>query len=218
MFKFRLAHLSLVLASIGFTLAPAVVGFAPAAYAAVSPEVGKHLQEAQALTKKGKFREALAKVHDADSVGSKTAADTYTIEGMRASLATKLGDNALAIRSYEALLASGKVPASEQVTYAQAIAGLYYRNKDYPKTITWINRYLKEGGNDQNMRALLTQTYYLSGNCAQVNKEIQGELRVADKNGRALSEDQLQLLATCATKQGVIVCFAGSQALLGIIG
>jgi hypothetical protein len=202
MSQFRFAHLGLAMAAIGFTLAPAIVGFAPDARAqTVSAAVGQHLQAAQALEKKGKHKEALAQIRDADSASGKTANDSYVIEGLRASIATKLGDHAMAIRSYEALLASGKVPSSSQITYVQAIAGLHYRQKDYPKAITWINRYLKEGGNDQSMRALLTQTYYLLGNCAQVNKQIQGDLRSADKNGRALGEDQLQLLATCARKQ-----------------
>ncbi len=201
MFRFRLAHLSLALAAIGFTLAPPMLGLGPVAHAAVSAEVGKHLQAAQEFMKKSKFKEAMAKIAEADRAPGKTAADSLVIEGLRASVATSLGDKATANRSYETLLESGKVPADAQSNYIKAIAGNYYSMKDYPKAITWITRYLKEGGNDPQMRALLTQTQYLSGNCGQVMKEIQAELRNADKAGRALGEDQLQLLANCANKQ-----------------
>lgn len=203
MSQFRLAHFGLVLAAIGFTMAPPLVGLAPLAHAAssVSPEVGKHLQAATELIKKQKFKEAMAQVHDADNAGGKSANDNYTIESMRAYLANAMGDRPQAIRSYEMLLASGKAPASEQIKFIQAIAGLYYSQKDYPKAITWINRYLKEGGDDPKMRSLLTQTYFLNNDCARVSKEIQGELRAADKSGRALGEEQLQLLANCADKQ-----------------
>lgn len=201
MFRFRLAHLGLAMAAIGFTLAQPLVGLGPVAHAAVSAEVGKHLQAAQDLMKKGKYKEAMAKVNDADRAGGKTATDSYTIEGMRASIATSLGDKATAARAYEALLASGKVPAGEQSNYVKAIAGNYYSLKEYGKAITWINRYLKEGGNDPQMRALLTQTQFLTGNCAQVVKDIQGDLRASERSGRPLGEDQLQILANCANKQ-----------------
>lgn len=201
MFRFRLAHLGLAMAAIGFTLAQPLVGLGPVAHAAVSAEVGKHLQAAQDLMKKGKYKEAMGKVNDAERAGNKTAQDSYTIEGMRASIATSLGDKATAARAYEALLASGKVPAAEQSNYVKAIAGNYYSLKEYGKAVTWINRYLKEGGNDPQMRALLTQTQFLTGNCAQVVKDIQGDMRAAEKSGRPLGEDQLQILANCANKQ-----------------
>jgi hypothetical protein len=204
MFGFRLARAGrtyLLMAAIGFTFVPPLLGLNPLAHAALSPEVGKHLQAAQESMKKGKFKEALAQIADADRAPGKNAGDSFVIEGLRASAATSLGDKATAIRSYEALLASGKVPADAQSNYIKAIAGNYYSLKDYPKAITWISRYLKEGGNDPQMRALLTQTQFLSGNCDQVMKEIQGELRASDKSGRALSEEQLQLLANCANKQ-----------------
>ena len=69
---------------------------------------------------------------------------------------------------------------------------MYFTQKDYPKATLWINRYLKEGGNDSQMRALLQQIQFQSGNCAQIVKDIQGELKAADRSGRALPETQLQ--------------------------
>lgn len=201
MSSFRFAHLGLVLATaIGFTLAQPIVGLGNLAHA-VTAEVGKHLQAAQELAKKGKYKEAMAKVADADRSPGKNAGDLYAIEGTRASIATALGDKATAIRSYEALLNSGKIAGGDQIKYVQAIAGMYYSLKDYPRAVTWINRYLKEGGNDPQMRALLTQTYFLTGDCARVTRDIQGDMKVAEKSGRALSEEQYQLLANCANKQ-----------------
>eukprot|EP01034_Spumella_vulgaris_P028224 gene28224-35045_t len=67
MTKFRLAHLGLVMAAIGFTAAAPLTGLTSVAYAAdaVSAAVGKPLQEAQKLTSSGKHREALAKLKEA---------------------------------------------------------------------------------------------------------------------------------------------------------
>ena len=53
----------------------------------VRPEVGKPLQAAQDMMKANKFKEALAKVREADAVGGKTPYETYMVESMRGSAA-----------------------------------------------------------------------------------------------------------------------------------
>ena len=108
MSKFRLAHLGLVMAAIGFTAATPVIGLGSLAYAAdtVRAEVGKPLQEAQKLASSGKNKEALAKLREADSVSGKTAFESYQIERVRASAAAGAGDNATAIKAFEAVINS----------------------------------------------------------------------------------------------------------------
>lgn len=202
MSQFRLAHLGLILAAFGFNMAPPVVGIVSSAYAAdtLRPEVGKPLQAASELMKQRKAKEALAKVREADAVGGKTAFETFTVDRMRASIAMAAGDNELAIKSFEAVIASGRLAAGEQIKYIETVAGLYYRAKDYSKAATWISRYLKEGGTDPTMRALLTQTYYQSNDFARAAKETAAEVAAAEKSGRKPSEEQLQLLANCADR------------------
>ena len=70
------------------------------------PEVGKPLQAAQDHMKAQRFKEALAKVREADAVGSKTANEQTLIERMRLSAALGAGDNGAAERAFEALSAS----------------------------------------------------------------------------------------------------------------
>ena len=195
MTKFRLAHLGLVMAAVGFTAATPMLGLAPLAYAAdtVRAEVGKPLQEAQKLTASGKHKEALSKLREADNIGGKTPFETYQIERVRASAAAAAGDNDAAIRAFEFLINSNRLSPAEAPKFTQGLAGFYYRAKDWPKAITWINRSLKDGENAQ-MRALLIQTYYISGNYAAAAKELQA-------NGRASSEEQLQMLANIQLKQ-----------------
>jgi hypothetical protein len=93
MSKFRLAHLGLALAALGFTAAAPVVGLAPA-YAAetLRPEVGKPLQQAQQQMKAGKNKEALATLRQLDSVGGKSENEKYLIERTRAGAASSAGD------------------------------------------------------------------------------------------------------------------------------
>jgi tetratricopeptide (TPR) repeat protein len=195
MTKFRLAHLGLVMAAIGFTAAAPMVGLSSVAYAAeaVRAEIGKPLQEAQKLAAAGKNKEALAKLRETDSVGGKTPNESYLIERTRASAAAAAGDNDAAAKAFEAVINSGKLSAAEQPKFTQALAGIYYRAKDYPKAITWIQRALKDNPNDGQMHELLIQTYYISGKYAEAAKELQGS--------KSNSEQSLQMLANIQLKQ-----------------
>ena len=93
-------------------LASFLVAAIPNGYAQekVRPEVGKPLQAAQDLMKTNKFKDALAKVREADAVSGKTPYEAYMIERMRASAATGAKEGDTAIRAYEAVVASGKAP------------------------------------------------------------------------------------------------------------
>src|ERR1700682_6553636 len=127
------------------------------------PEVGKILQGAQELLKAQKPKEALAKVREADVVSGKTPYESYVVERMRAAAAAGAGDVPAAIQAFEAVIASGRLPQPELLTMTQALAGSYYRNKDYPKAIAWGARYFKEGGTDPQLRLMLIHSYYLNG-------------------------------------------------------
>jgi tetratricopeptide (TPR) repeat protein len=195
MTKFRLAHLGLVMAAIGFTAAAPLAGLTSVAYAAesVRAEIGKPLQEAQKLAGAGKNKEALAKLKETDGVGGKTANETYLIERTRASAAASAGDYETAAKAFESVINSGKLSSAEQPKFTQALAGIYYRIKDYPKAITWIQRALKDNPNDGQMYELLIQTYYISGKYQEAAKEL--------SSAKNLSEAQLGMLANIQLKQ-----------------
>ena len=192
-----------LLAVSGVTILPVVLDQASVAFAQESlrPEVGKPLQAAQELYKAKKYKEALGKVSEADKASGKNAYESYVIDRMRGSIAAATGDNDTAIRSFEAVIASPRSSPSERVTMIQAVASMYYRANNYAKAAVWLSRYFKEGGADGQMRTLLIQSYYLSGDCTSASREVQVELQADEKAGRAPSEDRLQLLANCYLKQ-----------------
>ena len=169
--------------------------------APLRPEIGKPLQAAQDLLKNQKFKDALAKVREADAVGGKTASEQFTIDRMRASAAYGAGDYTTAAQSFEAVIAADKLPAPDQLKIIQALAGMYYNASDYPKAIVWLNRYLNEGGNDSALRTLLTQTYYLSGDYANAARDANAAVQADEAAGRKPGQEQLQLLANIADKQ-----------------
>ncbi|MYN44188.1 tetratricopeptide repeat protein [Pseudoduganella sp. FT93W] len=183
------------MAAIGFTAAAPLAGLSSVAYAAeaVRAEIGKPLQEAQKLAAAGKNKEALAKLKETDAVGGKSPNEIYMIERTRASAAAAAGDNDAAAKAFETVINSGKLAPAEAPKFTQALAGIYYRAKDYPKAITWIQRALKDNPGDAQMHELLIQTYYISGKYAEAAKELQGT--------KGASEASLQMLANIQLKQ-----------------
>jgi len=196
MSKFRLAHLGLALAALGFTAATPVIGLAPAhAAEAVRADIGKPLQAAQALMKQGKHKDALAKLREADKVSNKTANESFLIERVRASAASSAGDYDTAAKSFEALIASGKLSAGERGQFSEGLIGIYMRAGDLNKANEAIQRQLKDR-DDPKLRAYLLQNYYKQGNVAA----LESELRAAEKSGR-MNEDMLGMLANIQLKK-----------------
>lgn len=165
------------------------------------PEVGKHLQAAQELIKAQKYKEALAKVQEADAVSGKTAYEGFIIERMRGVAAGGAGDTEIAARAFDAVISSGRLPEAEKLRIIESMAGTSYRMKDYPRAITWANRYFKEGGTNPLVRTVLAQAYYLGNDFANAAKESLAEIQAAEKAGSVPSEDKLQLLASAYAKQ-----------------
>ena len=167
---------------------------------ALRPDVGKPLQAAQELVKAQKFKEALAKVREADAVPNKNANESYMVERMRIAAASGAGDADTAAKSFEALKASGKLQGAEQLRMLESLAGAFYRAKDYAKTVTWGKRYLAEGGTNGVIRTLVIQSQYLSGDYAGATKELVVEVQGDEKAGRVPAEDRLKLLLNSAQR------------------
>ena len=84
---------------IGCAAPRALADEAPAARA----EVGKPVQDAQALVRQKKYAEALERLKAADAVPDKSPYETYVIEETRAAATVAEGDYAVAIGALEAV-------------------------------------------------------------------------------------------------------------------
>ncbi|HET9645952.1 MAG TPA: tetratricopeptide repeat protein [Burkholderiaceae bacterium] len=144
------------------------------------------------LYRAGKYRDALAKVREADSVPNRTAAEQITIERMRGSAALAAGDNETAVRAFERALASGKVSAGEQAKIAEALAGAEYRAGHYAKAIQWA----RQASASPAMRQLIIQSSFQMGDYASVVRETAAEVQADEQAGRRPSDDKLHLLAS----------------------
>lgn len=185
-------------------LAAALACGAVHAQEALRPEVGKPLQQAQEMIKAGRYKEALAKVRDADAVGGKNANETLMVERMRIAAASGAGDVDTAAKAFEAINGSGKLAAADKLRMIESIAGSYYRAKEYAKAMQWYQRYFKEGGTNGANRTLMIQTQYLSGDYAGAEKELMAEIQGAERSGATPAEDRINLLMNAAIKQNDI--------------
>jgi hypothetical protein len=185
-------------------LIAATLGVAAVADAQESlrPEIGKPLQAAQELIKAQRYKEALAKVRDAEAAGPRNANETYMIERMRIAAASGAGDVDTAARSFDALSGGGRVSAADKVRMLESIAVGYYRAGQYAKAIQWGQRYFREGGTSPAIRTMLIQSQYLGGDLAGAVRELTSEIQADERGGTPPAEDRLKLLLNAATKQG----------------
>ena len=189
----------------GATLCAALVWpcAAPSLHAqeALRPEVGKPLQAAQELIRGQKFKEALAKVRDADAVGNKNANESYLVERMRIAAASGAGDVDTASRAFDAISGSPRLNAGDKLRMIESLAGGSYRAGNYARAMQWGQRYFKEGGSSAAIRTLLIQSQYVAGDFAGAARELTTEIQSAEKSGNAPAEERIKLLMNAALKQ-----------------
>ncbi|MFZ6736003.1 tetratricopeptide repeat protein [Undibacterium sp. Ji42W] len=202
--QLRLSRIAVLFAAIGFAAVPELTNIAAnQAYAQESlrPEIAKIVHGAGELYKAKKFREALSKIHEADSVGGKTVNENFTIERMRLSIASAAGDNDTVIRSAETIVSANKLGGKEQLQMIQVLANGYFKAGNYSKAVQWYNRYYADGGTDSSLRPYLTQAMLQSGDSAKAMKEINAELAADEKSGRTPSLTNLEYQSNDALKR-----------------
>jgi len=167
---------------------------------AIRAEVGKPLAAARDLFKQGKYKDALARLREAEAVPNRTANENFLIEQMRLAAAMQAGETDQAIKAANLLLASGKTTEADRTRISSALATLYYRNRDYANAAKHADIVLKANPGDTAMRALLIQSHWSAGDLQAAAREAALDVQAAEKAGRAPAEDRLQLLANVASK------------------
>src|ERR1043165_1348358 len=141
------------------------------AAAQVRPQVGGALKAASDLLKAGKAQEAMAKIREAEAVPGRNADENATLEGLRLSAASRLGDADGMAKAYDALSAAGKMPAANKLLTMEAIAGTYLRAGNGAKALEWVNKYNAAGGNSPTMKQIQSAAQLRSGDVTTVLKD-----------------------------------------------
>ena len=181
----------------------AVLATLGVAQAQVRPEVGRPLQQAADLLKNNRTKEALAKVREAEAVPNRTPAENLTIDRMRGAAAARAGDPQTAIKSFEAVLASGRLSGAEQGQMTEQIAYQYAQLKDWPRTREWAAKArAMPGTNGAELDKLLAFVNAQSGDFAAVARDAQAAVEAAEKAGRRPDEADLLRLADALRRTG----------------
>ncbi len=197
----RLARLALAAAvACGIGMGAARAADEPPAAPAARAEVGKPVQEAQALVRQKKYAEALERLKAADAVPGKSPYETYVIEETRAAATVANGDYAAAVNALEAVIATHILPQADSAKRLLTIVEIDYRLKDYAKTVAAAERYYKEGGSEPVPRQLMAQSYYLENDYADAAKVLR-EIAASDmRAGKKPEENTLLTLASSEFK------------------
>lgn len=162
----------------------------------VRPEVGTPLQAAQALIGQKKYKEAMAKVKEADAVANKTPYEAGVVLQFRVAVAQALGDAVELEKGLEGMVAAGTIPTAQQAQYALVIAQAYLTDKNYAKSISWAQKAISQGGNETQARAMLLQSYFESKDYANAVKEMSNKIATAERAGQKPTQRELEILAS----------------------
>jgi hypothetical protein len=184
-------------AALAQAAAPASAPAQDALRAVIAPPI----TEARDLLAAGKFKEALAKVAEAEKVPDRSPYENFILDQLRGGAAAGAGDIDTAVRSFEAALATGRLQGADALKIIEGLVGSAYRQKDFARSVTWGQRYLAEGGKSPQVRRLLVNAYYQRSDWAGATKELQSLVGEEESAGRRPPEDLLRLLGSAQNKQ-----------------
>ena len=125
-----------------------------------------------------------------------------TLEGLRLSAASRLGDADGMVKAYDALSAAGKLPAANKLPTMEAIAGTYLRQGNGAKALEWVNKYNAAGGNSPAMKQIQAAAQLRSGDVTTILKDTMADIAADEKAGRAPSQEKLNTALWAANKKG----------------
>lgn len=177
---------------------------APSVFAAeklqLSQKVGKPLSEAKDLIGQKKLKEALEKVNEAAAVSGKTAQEDQIINEFKISILGQMKDTLGAAKVIESMLASNQIPAAQVPEKLHLLIQIYFQQKDYPKTIQYGERYMKDVGSTAEVMDIVTRSYYLKGDYKTAADYAKKQLKAAEQAKKAPDKDLLVLLMSCQFK------------------
>ena len=179
------------------------IAMTPAAIAEekIGAKVGKPLQAAQELAQKKDLNGALAKVKEAEAVASKTPFEQFKIDQFKVFIQLQRADYAAAGRAMEATIASGFLSAEENTKTYKSLAQIAYQVKDYNKVIEYGKKYAQSAPGDLEVQLLIIQAQYLQKDYKGTATSLRAIIASADKSGREVKQDWLQLLMSAEYEQ-----------------
>ena len=178
--------------------ASATAAASPAASASapsVRPEVGKPLQAAQDAAKAGNYKEALARVAEVEAMPGLTPYELFITQRIKGPSAFGAGEVTAAIASFETVLGSSLLPATDRTPITETTVKLLLQQKEYARAAGWMKLYLADGGANPEIRRLYPQVLSMQGDHAGALRELAPLVAADEAAKRITPEPTLRLLA-----------------------
>jgi TolA-binding protein len=160
----------------------------------ISKQIAIPMIAAQDAMKAKKWQESLNKLKEAEAQpGAKSAFDQFHITEIRGYVYTSLHQDADAARELEAGLNSPCMAEAKKPERIKTLLNYFIRLRNYPKATDYGNRAVKLS-NDPEIKILLAQAYYQSGNNKEAIRIMNDTL---ESGGRAKENDLLLIRAAC---------------------
>lgn len=168
----------------------------------VSSKVGKPLQEAMQLARSKDFKAAAAKLEEARAAAKKGSFDEYKVNEITSYVAFNTGDSATAVKALDANLDSPEATTEDKKRILDQLTKFEYQSKDYPSSIKYGQRYLKDVGPNVDIAVLVAQAHYLQKDYPQAITATQSLLRMANQAGQPEKKEWLDLLRSAQQLSG----------------
>lgn len=178
----------------------------------VRPNMVKPLKLANELIKERKYQEALVKLQNLDDSTrarmsdkipmGRSSYEEYALQKTRAIAAVGAGNLPLAARSFEAVIATGRLPAKDKLNLIETVVNLYYQDRNYMNCLEWGQRYLAEGGTSANVQMQVAGSHYHSENFAAAKSGLSEIIAGNSATGQIPAEELLVMLAESCQKLG----------------
>jgi hypothetical protein len=178
----------------------------PAAFSADKPKapeisrsITKEMTAAQKAMQASQWNEALKNLEAAEQKSPLTAYDKLKIDEFKANCYVRLNNLKAAQTSYEAMLATGALPADELPKTYRALFQLAASNQQGAKAIEYGRQSFDAGVMQTNDLLIMSQLYYQQKDCK--NSGVWGDRAVAafKKAGEAPKEVLYQIKLQCAS-------------------
>jgi hypothetical protein len=178
----------------------------PAAFSADKPKtpeisrsITKEMTAAQKAMQASQWNEALKNLEAAEQKSPLTAYDKLKIDEFKANCYVRLNNLKAAQTSYEAMVATGALPADELPKTYRALFQLAASNQQGAKAIEYGKQSFDAGVMQTNDLLIMSQLYYQQKDCK--NSGVWGDRAVAafKKAGEAPKEVLYQIKLQCAS-------------------
>ena len=167
---------------------------------AVPPAFATPFNAAQEMLKSGNAAGALAKLKEAEALPDQTPYEKYLILRVKAPGEYSTGDNASALRDFEALVPNPLLPAEDRPIMLKFVAEILYTGEKYDQAAAAIQRYIDAGGNDPQLKDLLPQAQYAANDYTAAAKGFRAQVDAALAAGHVPTDKQLRFLVSAYVK------------------